>query len=138
MMRLFRVAAMALLAILASTGPGSGAQALQAENKSTPVLRHAIPADHAFAFPDGFTANDLSHGNSAMRLVVDRRWSGSDTLNTRFGRGWSDQNDMELMLMNPTLLLILRGGVGWREAYKKSDKLFEGTEGERIERTDRG
>ena len=97
-----------------------------------------MPVDHSLDFESGFVANDLTHGNGAMRLTVNRRWSGSSTLNTQLGRGWSDQNAFQLLLLQRNLLLISRGGVGWRTAYRKSDRLFEGDEDAKIEQTDRG
>jgi len=102
------------------------------------VLRLGVPADHFLSIDAGFVATDLSHGNGPMHLALERRWNGSATLNTRFGRGWSDQNDLQLRLLNPNFVVILRGGVGWRDAYKKTDALFESAAGEKIERTDKG
>ena len=105
---------------------------------SSPVTRSAMPANHSLDFDTGFVANDLTHGFGATQLAINRRWSGSDTLNTHFGAGWSDQNVMQLTLVSRNLILIWRGGVGWLTAHRKGEKLFEGDTGEKIEQTDKG
>jgi YD repeat-containing protein len=127
-----RRASVALIAValLASCGKKS--------ETASPITRAAMPANHSLDFDTGFVADDLTHGIGAMQLTVARRWSGTDTLNTHFGSGWSDQNVIQLTLVSRNVILLWRGGVGWLTAHRNGEKLFEGDAGEKIEQTDKG
>lgn len=127
-----RRASVALIAVALLAGCGKKSET------ASPITRAAMPANHSLDFDTGFVADDLTHGIGATQLTVNRRWSGTDTLNTHFGSGWSDQNVIQLTLVSRNVILLWRGGVGWLTAHRNGEKLFEGDAGEKIEQTDKG
>src|ERR1700736_1467058 len=99
----------------------------------TPAIS-AMPTDHEFTRGE-FVAKDLEHGALAARLELQRIWGGAETSNTHFGPGWSDINAVRLTLIDKNVLLIWRGGAGWRTAYRHSETSFTGDYGEIIQQT---
>ncbi len=94
----------------------------------------ALSTDHTLSESGRLAAIDLDHGAGADRLLLQRVWFGRDTLNTQFGFGWSDINQVRLTLTSSDTLIIWRGGVGWRTAIKQQES-FVTDNNERIERT---
>ncbi|MCA1659152.1 MAG: hypothetical protein LC642_01215, partial [Verrucomicrobiaceae bacterium] len=111
---------------------GSGAEAPR-----PPRTIAGVPFDHRNV-GSGIASDDLDHGAASARLRLTRVWAGAESLNSHFGPGWSDDNWIRLGLVDQEVVLIRRGGLGWRTAYRKSETLFEGSDGLRIERTEKG
>ncbi|HEX4639928.1 MAG TPA: hypothetical protein VH252_00990, partial [Chthoniobacterales bacterium] len=111
---------------------------LWARGQQKPPRTIAGPvADHPVTASGVVVAQDLDHGVAAAGLRISRSWLGRETLNTHFGPGWSDTNDVRLTLVDTNTLVIWRGGIGWHTAHKKGD-VFEGAGGETIRQTGSG
>ncbi len=94
-----------------------------------------MPVDHFLTDQNELVTSDLTHGSGLVMVTVRRTWRGAETLNTHFGRGWSDENVVRLTLPEPERVLIWRGGIGWRAAQQQQDGTFVTAENETIRKT---
>lgn len=101
------------------------------------AAEESLPTGHRFTAQGRFLAVDLDHGSGGERAAVQRTWIGLDTLNTHFGPGWCDLNDIRLMHIAQDRVAVLRGGIGWRLARREGEA-FLGDGGEKIRKSTDG
>ena len=111
---------------------------VEAQSEKPPRTIAGEVSGHRLTSNGALIAHDLDHGIGAARLRMTRLWLGRETLDSHFGPGWSDENEVRLGLIDADAVIIWRGGVGWYTAYRKGEQLFAGASGETIRRTDSG
>jgi len=100
-----------------------------AESKQ-PTFAGAIPDDHDLSDDGELFALDLEHGYGPSRLAVTRFWKAA-TLEHSLRVGMSDENLVQLLTATPEMVIIWRGGAGWRVSRGQGD-LFTTTNGATI------